>query len=76
MGKATNELMPAQVAEIAGCSPSTVKRYDARGVIRSRRDLNGFRRYPLSEALKLREILATRTGVRPEAAENDSPSDK
>jgi DNA-binding transcriptional MerR regulator len=58
---AKTELMPDEVAAIAGCSPSTVKRYEARGMIRSKRDVNGFRRYPLEEALKLKEILSART---------------
>jgi len=61
MGRSKQELYPSQVAEIAGCSSSTVKRYEMRGIISAARDHNGFRRYTLSEALKLKELLATRT---------------
>jgi DNA-binding transcriptional MerR regulator len=64
----TKDLYPAHVAAIADCHPNTVKRYERRGVIRSKRDVNNFRRYPLSEALKLKKLLAKRV----EVAGNDS----
>lgn len=49
------------VAKLAGCSRSTVLRYEQRGVIRSKRDCNNHRRYSPEEAKKLRELLALRT---------------
>jgi DNA-binding transcriptional MerR regulator len=61
MSQLDQELYPGEVAQIAGCSPSTVKRYEKRGVITAVRDHNGFRRYRLSEALKLKELLSIRT---------------
>ena len=63
MSRSKQELYPSQVAEIAGCSSSTVKRYEKRGIISAARDHNGFRRYAMSEAIKLKELLATRTDV-------------
>ena len=51
------ELTVAQVATIAGCHRNTVLNYEQRGFIRPLRDHNNFRRFPQSEALKLRELL-------------------
>jgi len=56
-------LYPAQVGAIAGCHSTTVKQYEKRGVIRSKRDINGYRRYSIEEALKLKRILAKRVEV-------------
>lgn len=55
------ELTVAQVAQIASCHRNTVLRYERRGMIHSQRDVNGFRRFSLAEALKLKELLSTRT---------------
>lgn len=55
------DLTVAQVAVIAGCHRNTVLRYDKIGMIYSKRDVNGYRRYSLGEAIKLKEILATRS---------------
>jgi DNA-binding transcriptional MerR regulator len=54
------ELMTAQVAEIAGCHPNTVKRYEVKGLIKAKRDRNGFRRFTVKEAHKLKKMLAQR----------------
>jgi len=54
------ELLTAQVAEIAGCHPNTVKRYEVKGLIKAKRDRNGFRRFPVKEAYKLKELLDRR----------------
>ena len=53
-------LRVADVAQIAGCHRNTVLRYEQRGVIKPLRDSNGFRRYFLRDALKLKEILSLR----------------
>ena len=58
------ELMTAQVAQIASCHPNTVKLYEKKGVIKAKRDRNGYRKYSLAQALKLREILSRRTPER------------
>lgn len=55
------ELTPADVAKIADCHRNTVVRYTEKGVIAASRDHNGFRRYDLNEALKLRQLLRRRT---------------
>jgi DNA-binding transcriptional MerR regulator len=55
------DLIVQEVARIADCHRNTVLRYESRGVIRGKRDLNGYRRFSLGEALKLKEILSTRT---------------
>ena len=55
------ELTVSQVAKIAGCHSNTVLNYERKGYIQALRDSNNFRRYPLAEALKLKEILNIRT---------------
>ncbi len=50
-----------QAANLADCHSNTVRRYDAKGLIRSFRDANGYRRYTLEEVLKLKAILAVRS---------------
>lgn len=60
MSEIRESLYPAQVAAIAECHPNTVKRYELRGVIRSTRDINNFRRYSMRDALKLKRLLAKR----------------
>ena len=54
------DLTVSQVAKIAGCHINTVLNYEQRGYIQAMRDNNNFRRYPLAEALKLKEILGIR----------------
>ncbi len=51
-------LSPEQVARIAGCSRSTVINYSNGGMLVVYYDSNGYRRYPMSEAKKLGELLA------------------
>jgi DNA-binding transcriptional MerR regulator len=63
MSDKKESLYPAQVAAIAECHPNTVKRYERRGVIRSKRDVNNFRRYSMQEALKLKKLLAKRVEI-------------
>ncbi|MBW1613806.1 MAG: MerR family DNA-binding transcriptional regulator [Deltaproteobacteria bacterium] len=48
----------SQVAKVAGCHPNTVLNYEQRGYIQPMRDNNNFRRYPLADALRLKEILS------------------
>lgn len=54
------ELYLHQVAKIAGCHPNTVTNYVRRGLLLDCRDSNGFRRFRLEDALKLKEILEHR----------------
>jgi len=56
----TQDLLVQEVARIADCHRNTVLRYEQRGFITASRDLNGFRRYSLEEALKLKELLERR----------------
>ena len=56
----SEDLTVAQVANIADCHLNSVKNYTKRGYIEATRDVNGFRRYSLAEALKLKEILSIR----------------
>jgi len=60
MSGTSADLLVAQVARIAGCHPNTVRRYERRGVVRPQRDLNGYRRYTMEQALELRDALARR----------------
>jgi DNA-binding transcriptional MerR regulator len=59
MGRA--ELTVVEVARIADCHRNTVLRYQSRGLISGERDSNGYRRFTIGEALKLKEILLART---------------
>ena len=54
------ELTVSQIATIVGVHRNTVLRYEQRGVIASKRDHNGFRKYPLEEALKLKKMFSLR----------------
>ena len=54
-------LTVAQVAQIANCYRNTVLRWEAKGVIHAKRDINGYRRFSLTQALKLKEIITSRT---------------
>jgi DNA-binding transcriptional MerR regulator len=54
------ELSVSQTAAIVGVHRNTVLRYEKRGVIVSQRDHNGFRKYPLEEALKIKKIFSLR----------------
>ena len=55
------DLTVVEVARIADCHRNTVLRYESRGLILGKRDSNGYRRFTIGEALKLKEILSTRT---------------
>lgn len=63
-------LTAAQVAKIAGCHRNTVANYSNKGLLVAFRDSNGYRRYSLEQALKLREILSQRTPDRVSAYES------
>jgi DNA-binding transcriptional MerR regulator len=54
------QLRVADVAGIAMCHRSTVLRYERKGLIHSLRDNNGFRRFSLEAALKLKNLLSLR----------------
>lgn len=55
------DLLVHQVATVAKCHPNTVRNADRKGLIRSSRDINGWRRFSLEEAIKLREMLLWRS---------------
>ncbi len=55
------DLRISQIAKIAGCHPNTVLNYEKRGRIEAWRDNNNHRRYSLQEALKLKDILSSRS---------------
>ncbi|UCF02935.1 MAG: MerR family transcriptional regulator [Deltaproteobacteria bacterium] len=61
MKRGSTNLFVAEVAQLAGCHVSTVYRYEKRGLIRSSRDRNGWRRFSLEEAVRLREMLMWRS---------------
>jgi DNA-binding transcriptional MerR regulator len=54
------DLTVSQVADFCGCHRCTVLNYEARGYIQSLRDVNNFRKFPRSEAKKLKELLSLR----------------
>jgi|GEM_PF-1965747 len=54
------ELTVGQVAAFAQCHRNTVLRYESKGIISSLRDNNGFRRFPVREARKLKGVLSIR----------------
>jgi DNA-binding transcriptional MerR regulator len=51
----------SEVAKIVRCHRNTILNYEEKGLIRPWRDHNGFRRYSLAEALRLKEIFEIRT---------------
>ena len=53
----------AEVAKIANCHRNTVLRYERKGLIQSRRDVNRFRRFRREDALRLKQILEIRQPV-------------
>jgi DNA-binding transcriptional MerR regulator len=61
-----NFLNVSGVAKIANCHRNTVLKYEKKGLIRSRRNVNNFRRFSRSDAEKLKRILEIR---RPAGAE-------
>lgn len=60
---ASTRLTVDEVARIAGCHRSTVLRYEARGLIESLRDNHNYRRFTLSDALRLKESLEALTSA-------------
>jgi DNA-binding transcriptional MerR regulator len=56
-----HDLLISEVAAVAGVHVNTVRRYSNKGLIEAHRDHNGFRRYSLDEALKLKELVEQRT---------------
>ena len=66
MRNGSTHLTVAHVAKIANCHPNTVRHYDSKGLIQSQRDINGYRRFSLEQALRLRELLSWRGDELPE----------
>lgn len=54
------ELFISEVAAVAECHTNTVRRYEKKGLIKAKRDLNGYRRFPVEEANKLKKLLDRR----------------
>ncbi len=55
-----SDLLVGQVASIVECHPNTVRNAERRGLIHPQRDLNGYRRYTIEDALKLKAALSWR----------------
>jgi DNA-binding transcriptional MerR regulator len=51
------ELLLAQASEVVGVHPNTLKRYEQKGLIRSKRDYNNWRRFRVEELLELKKKL-------------------
>ncbi len=52
-----------ETADLARCHRNTVRNYARRGIIGCYRNVNGYRRFPLEEVLKLKAILEARISV-------------
>jgi len=48
----------SELAKKVDLHPETIRRLERKGIITSRRDLNGWRRYPPETVRKLRELYA------------------
>ncbi len=57
MRRKSDELTIAEVARLCDYHPNTVRRWTAKGIIICRRDIKNYRKYSLSEALKLKRFL-------------------
>lgn len=62
MRPCSSDLLVHQVAIVCGCHPNTVRNADRKGIIRSQRDYNNYRRFTWQEAMKLKAILNWRSG--------------
>jgi DNA-binding transcriptional MerR regulator len=49
-------------------SPNTLKKYERLGLIKPTRDLGGYRRFPIEEIRRFREMLIARTEGEEQAA--------
>ena len=58
--KASDDLLIADVAKIAGCHPNTVRNYVKKGVLNPSKDVNGFARFSVQDAQRLRTLLSAR----------------
>ncbi len=63
------DLRVSQVAGICGCHIKTVINHEKRGTIQAERDVYNYRRFSMSDALKLKRILSARWPS--ETKEND-----
>lgn len=61
MRQCSSGLLVHQVATICQCHPNTVRNAEKKGIIRSRRDYNNYRRFSWTEAMKLKAILNWRS---------------
>jgi DNA-binding transcriptional MerR regulator len=52
-------LLVSTLARAVGVHPETVRRLERRGLIKSSRDVNGWRRYPASAVDTLRRLYGT-----------------
>lgn len=53
-----------KMADLCGVHKNTIRNYEHRGIIKSYRDHNNFRRYPWQELEKLKIILSARSSER------------
>lgn len=56
-----DDLTVSQLAELEGVHPNTVRNYHKRGLITALRDRNNWRRFPLTEVVRFRKLLAERS---------------
>jgi DNA-binding transcriptional MerR regulator len=50
-------LLVSEASEVVGIHPNTLRRLEAKGLIRPARDYNGWRRYEVRDLLELKEKL-------------------
>ena len=53
-------LRVGEVAKLVGVHVNTIINYERRGVIKSMRDINNYRRYTMKDALELKRIISSR----------------
>jgi len=68
-------LLVSTVARAAGVHPETVRRLERRGLIKSRRDVNGWRRYPPNTLETLKRLYGF-DGVPLDAMGNTKDSER
>jgi len=49
-----------ELADLVHCHPNTVRNYHRRGLITALRDRNNWRRFPVTEALRFKDMLGER----------------
>jgi DNA-binding transcriptional MerR regulator len=50
-------LLIREASQVVGVHENSLRRYEQRGLIRPKRDINGWRRYQLTDLLALKKLL-------------------